>query len=272
MVGALAFVAFGTPLYAQVPVVTEVAKEEVKEELAFSGAATLNLRSSTTNPEDSNYIVLLNPRLSLNYKFEDLFTLGFDLRGNKDLNNEQRSTLTAASLSVSRSFEYSDAIGFGASAYYGAPVSKDLIKYSNSKGTIGAGGSADYTFDGVLSGLSLSASLYYERYLYQYEYANGGSILTKYGWTQTYGLSYTYEQLTLATSFSNVSTWDFEGEKENDSYLWVETISYKFNDIWSAHVGHINDGSTYDYLGASNNVRFYDKRRSQVYVGTSYRF
>ena len=73
-------------------------------------------------------------------------------------------------------------------------------------------------------------------------------------------------------NFSNVTSWDFDGSQENDSFLAVETIQYHIDDIWTVQAGHINDGNTYDYLGASNNVRVYDKRRSQVYVGASYKF
>ena len=265
---ALVLFVFGNPLYAQ----DQAATESTQEESGFSGGATLNLRSSTTNSSDPSYQILLNPSVRVGYEFEDLFSVDFDVRGNQALNNEQRSTLTGATVSLSRSFEYTKALAFSLSGYYGAPVSKDLIKYSNSKGTVGGSGGVDYSFDGVLSGLKINASLTYERYLYQYEYTNGGSILTKYGWSQDYGFSYTWDSLTFSTSFTNVSTWDFDGEQENDSYLWVETLRYKVNANWSAHIGHINDGNTYDYLGAANNVRFYDKRRSQVFIGTSYSF
>lgn len=267
-VWALAFVAFSTPLYADEP----QAPEAEKEASPFSGVASLNLRSSTTSSSDYDYRIFLSPGISLEYEFKDLFTVGFSMRGNKDLNNEMRSTLTDTSIALSRSFELAEGLGLGLDVSYGAPVSKDLIKYSNSKGTVGGSASLSYRFTGVLAGLAVNAGLSYERYLYQYDYANGGQILTKYGWNQTYGFSYTYEQFTLSTSWTNVSTWDFMGEKENDSYLWVETLQYKFNDIWAVQAGHINDGNTFDYLGAANNVKFYDKRRSQVFVGTSYSF
>jgi hypothetical protein len=263
-VWALAFVALGAPVaHAETP---------PEDAAPFSGKASLNLRSSTTSSSDYDYRIFLSAGVNLEYAFTPDYTLGLSLRGNKDLNNEQRDTLTDATLSISRNFELAEGLGLGIDAAYSAPVSKDLIKYSNAKGTVSGSGSLSYRFAGVLKGLALNAGLSYERYLYQYEYANGGQILTKYAWNQSYGASYTYEQATLNVSFTNISTWDFEGSRENDSYLWVETLQYKINDIWAVQAGHINDGNTFDYLGAANNVRFYDKRRSQVFVGTTYSF
>lgn len=268
----LAFIAFGTSLYAEEQATTEAVKEAAEEKGPFSGAASLSLRSSTTSASDYDYRIFLAAGVNLEYEFKDLLTVGLSGKGSKDLNNEQRYTMTDTTVSVSRSFEPSDGLNLGIDGYYGFPVSKDLIKYSNSKGTLGGSGSLSYSFAGQLNGLSLSAGLVYGRYLYQYESANGGELLTKYSWSQVYGVSYAYEAYTLSVNFTNVSTWDFAGDKGNDSYLWVETLQYAIDDVWTMSAGHINDGTTYDYLGAQNNVQFYDKRRSQVFVGGSYKF
>ncbi|RYZ60169.1 MAG: hypothetical protein EOP07_01665 [Proteobacteria bacterium] len=257
-----------SPLYAEEPAVVK----EVKETPAFRGVASLSLRSSTTNSSDYSYRIFLSPAVNLEYEFTDVFTVGLSARANKDLNNEQRYSMTDLSLSLSRSFELTENLGVGVDVSYGAPVSKDLYRYSNSKGTLGASGSVSYRFTGVLTGLAVNGGLSYERYLYEYQYANGGAILTKWAASQSYGISYTLQDWTLSGSFSNVTSWDFDGSQENDSFLAVETLQYKINDYWAVQAGHINDGTTYDYLGARNNVRFYDKRRSQVFVGTSYRF
>lgn len=267
-VWALAFLAMSSPLYAEEPAVVK----EVKETPAFRGVASLSLRSSTTNSSDYSYRIFLSPAVNLEYEFTDVFTVGLSARANKDLNNEQRYSMTDLSLSLSRSFELTENLGVGVDVSYGAPVSKDLYRYSNSKGTLGASGSVSYRFTGVLTGLAVNGGLSYERYLYEYQYANGGAILTKWAASQSYGISYTLQDWTLSGSFSNVTSWDFDGSQENDSFLAVETLQYKINDYWAVQAGHINDGTTYDYLGARNNVRFYDKRRSQVFVGTSYRF
>ncbi len=248
------------------------AEANIEDATPFSGKASLNLRSSTTSSSDYDYRIFFAAGVNLEYNITHDYTVGFAVKGNQDLNNEQRSTLTETTVSISRKFELTKGLGLGIDAAYSAPVSKDLIKYSNSKGIVSGSGGLSYGFTGDLEGLALSAGLSYERYLYQYEYANGGRILTKYAWNQSYGVSYTHEQATLSVSFTNVSTWDFDGEQRNDSYLWVETLQYKLNDIWAVQVGHINDGNTYDYLGAANNVRVYDKRRSQVFVGTTYSF
>ncbi|RZA22492.1 MAG: hypothetical protein EOP10_15325 [Proteobacteria bacterium] len=266
---ALAIVASGASAAFAQTKPEEVKAEEVSP---FSGKASLNLRSSTTSSSDYDYRVFFNAGVNLEYKLSPDYTVGLSVRGNKDLNNEQRGTLTDTTLSLSRNFELAEGLGLGIDAAYSAPVSKDLIKYSNSKGVVSGSAGLSYRFAGVLNGLALNAGLSYERYLYQYEYANGGQILTKFAWNQSYGASYTYDLATLSVSFTNVSTWDFDGEQENDSYLWVETLQYKLNHLWAVQAGHINDGNTYDYLGASNNVRFYDKRRSQVFVGTTYSF
>jgi len=294
---AIAFVAVSSSLYAEEPAALQNTSPSSTEEQAaaneaspFSGNFGLRLRSSTTNRTDYDYRIFINPSLSLNYEFKDLLTLGFYASGTKDLNNEQRSSLNDLNVSVSRSFQLLGAdslvvkpkteveplkeagLSLDLQAYYGAPVSRDLYKYSNSKGTLGFSPGLGYSFGGGLTGLNVNVGLTYERYLYQYEYANGGQILTKYSVSQSYGLSYTLGSWTLAGDFTNVSSWDFDDSKENDSFLAVETLRYKIDKLWSLQAGHINNGNTFDYLGESNNVTFYDKRRSQVFVGTSYNF
>ncbi|RYZ84763.1 MAG: hypothetical protein EOP04_17375 [Proteobacteria bacterium] len=202
---ALAIVASGaSAAFAETKPDEEVKAEEVAP---FSGKASLNLRSSTTSSSDYDYRIFFAAGLNLEYKLTPDYTIGFAVTGNQDLNNEQRSTFTATTLSLSRKFELAEGFGLGIDAAYSAPVSKDLIKYSNSKGIVSGSAGLSYAFTGVLEGLALSAGLSYERYLYQYEYANGGRILTKYAWNQSYGVSYTHEQATLSVSFTNVSTW-----------------------------------------------------------------
>ncbi len=263
--GAIALFAIGSPLYAEEPAA-------VKELAPFRGVAGLSLRSSTTNSSDATYQILLSPGINLEYEMKNLVTFGLSVKANKDLNNEERSTLTDLTMSASHSIKFTEAFGLGLDLSYGAPVSKDLYKYSNSKGTLGASGTLRYAFEGILTGLALSGGVTYERYLYEYQFANGGAILTKYSFSQSYGISYTWKRITGAANFTDVSSWDFDGSQENDSFLAVETIKYDIDGIWSVNVGHTNDGATFDYLGARNNVQLYDKRRSQVFIGASYSF
>ena len=265
-VWALAFLAISTPLFAEEPAAP------AKEAAPFHGVASLNLRSSTTNRSDYDYRIFLASGINLEYEFKNLVTVGLSARANKDLNREYHASMTDLSLSASRSFELAEGFGLGLDVSYGAPIQKDLYKYSNSKGTLGASGSLSYRFAGALTGLAINAGYSYERYMYEYQFANGGQILTKWAISQSYGLSYTWKQLTASANFTNVTSWDFDGSQENDSFLAVETIQYRIDDQWLAQAGHINDGNTYDYLGARNNIRIYDKRRSQVYVGGSYKF
>jgi hypothetical protein len=269
---ALAFVAFSSPLYAEDAVKVDGDNQKAAEEKPFHGVASLNVRSSTTSRSDYDYRNFLAAGLNLEYEFKDLVTVGLSARANKDLNREYRASMTDLTLSASRSFELAEGLGLGLDVSYGAPVQRDLYKYSNSKGTIGASTSLSYRFAGALSGLALNAGLSWERYLYEYQFANGGQILTKWALSQSYGISYSYQKWTLSGNFTDVTSWDFDGSQENDSFLAVETLQYHIDDVWTAQAGHINDGNTYDYLGARNNVRLYDKRRSQVYVGASFKF
>lgn len=267
-VWALAFVTLSSPLYAEEASV----KDKEKDQAPFRAVASLNLRSSTTSRSDYDYQIFLVPGINLEYEFKDLVTVGLSARARKDLNNEYHASMTDLTAAASRSFELVEGLGLGLDLSYSAPVSKDLYKYSNSKGTLGASAGLSYAFTGALSGLAVNAGLSWERYLYEYQFANGGQILTKRALSQSYGLSYEWEKWTGSANFTNVTSWDFDGNQENDSFLAVETIQYRIDDFWSVQAGHINDGNTYDYLGARNNVRLYDKRRSQVFVGASYKF
>jgi hypothetical protein len=258
---------------------TTAADESANEDgKAFSASAGLKLRSGVQNEKDRDYTVLLSATGSMGYDFKDIGALAFYINGNKDLNNEQRWYLTDASISFGRSIPLLEAaekdkgLNLAVDLSYGVPVSKDIIKYSNSKGDLGANLGLSYAFEGSLSGLNVSYGLSYSRYLYQYDDSNGGSILTKWALTQNYGASYTYQDYTLAANFSNISSYDFHHNKEDDAFNHVESLAYQINDAWTASLGHINDGRTYDYGGKANNVRLYDKYRSQVYVGGRYTF
>ncbi|MBC7659312.1 MAG: hypothetical protein H7249_06350 [Chitinophagaceae bacterium] len=273
----LVLLVFGSPLFAEEAakeIIKESAGENIKEDSkAFSGAASLALRSSTSNASEYNYRILLSPSLNVEYEFKNRFTLGLSVRGTKDLNNEMLYTLTDTTVSASRHFELAEGLNFGVDVSYGAPVSKQLYRYANAKGTAGGSVSLRYQFSGVLTGLSLSGGLTYDRYLYQYQFADGGAILTKYSVSQSYGVTYTWNKLiTGSVSFTDVTSWDFDGSQENDTYLFVETVQYHINEAFAVQAGHINDGTTYDYLGEKNNVKIYDRYRSQVFIGGTYSF
>ena len=61
-------------------------------------------------------------------------------------------TLTDLAVSASRSLELiTDSLSADASVSYGAPVNKDLYKYSNSKGTLGGSLGLSYSFPGQLN-------------------------------------------------------------------------------------------------------------------------
>lgn len=265
---------------SQLTEATESVEKKIPEEDAnpFSASVDLKLRSSTKSSKDNDYRIFLTGGGSLSYDFKDIGSVGFSIHGNKDLNNEYRWSLTETTVDFSRSFDLLPGEGegkglkLGLGVSYGAPVSKDLIKYSNSKGDLGASAGLSYAFGGSLEGLRLSYGLSYSRYLYQYSDSNGGQILTKWAFEQNYGFSYKVKAVTVSASFTNTTSYDFHHNKEDDSFLHVETLAYAIDDHWNVSAGHINDGNTFDYGGAANNVRFYDKYRSQVFVGGSYSF
>ncbi len=239
----------------------------------FSGVASLNVRSSTESHKESTYSLFLSPGLNLEYEFKDAVTVGLSARGRKDLNNEYHASFQDITLSAARSFEPIDGFGIGLDVSYSAPVDKDLYRYANSKGSLGASFSLSYRFKGALEGLAVNGGLAYARYLYSYQYADYGAILDKWSLSSSVGLSYSWKKLIVASaSFTNVSSWDFAGDQERDNFLAVESIKWIITDEWSAQIGHINDGLTYDYMGQRNNTQLYDPIRSQVFIGASYKF
>lgn len=260
------------------PALAGTAQPAPEDAKALSASVDLKLRSSTASSKDQQYRIFLTGGGNISYDIKDFVSVGFSIHGNKDLNNEYRWSLTEATVDVSRSFdlitleEEGKGLKLGLGISYGAPVAKDLIKYSNSKGEAGASAGLSYAFGGGLSGLNLSYGASYSRYLYQYDDTNGGTVLSKWAIAQSLGVAYTYKSVTLSGTFTNITGYDFHHNKEDDTFLHVETLSYAVTDHWNASVGHINDGNTYDYGGAANNIKIYDKYRSQVFVGGSYAF
>lgn len=260
---------------AKAPAAEDSAKED---DSPWSASLDLKYRTDTKNEKDQQYKRLLSGGGSVSYDIKDIGAVSLSMHGNKDLNREYRWTLTEATLDFGRSFtllegqEKGKGLKLGLDVSYGAPVAKDLIKYSNSKGELGAAVDLSYAFEGALSGFRVTYGWAYGRYLYQYDDTNGGTILTKWALTQSYGISYAYEKYSIAANFSNSTSYDFHSNKEDDSFNHVETLGYKIDDHWAVSAGHINNGNTYDYGGKANNVKFYDKYASQVFIGGSYGF
>lgn len=264
LIGSMVFVQ-SLPLFAiEEDTVYDAAKP-------WSAATGLQLRSSVANPDEADYSLALKGSFAVGYKFSDADGVALALRGTKQLNQDQLWLFDQAAIGYTRSHQFSDKGTISAGITYDFPVNKVALRYEDSKGALSGNSSVSYLFERDEHRLQLKAGIALARYFYKYSHAAGGDILVRNSFTQSLGTSYSFRHAwTLSLSFADSSSHDFNGDRFDSKYSHVETLSYAWNPKLSIAAGHTNDGNTFDYGGAANNIQVYDKYTSQIFLGCSY--
>jgi len=237
----------------------------------WSAATGMQLRSSVANPDEADYSLALRGSLGIGYQLSDVDALAIALSGTKQLNQDQLWLFDQAAVGYTRAHKFADNGTISAGLSYDFPVNKVALRYEDSKGALGGNSSISYLFEQGEHRLQLRAGIALARYIYKYRHAAGGDILVRNSFTQSVGTTYSFRQAwTLSLSFADSSSHDFNGDRFDSQYSHAETLSYAWSPKLSLTVGHTNNGNTFDYGGAANNIQVYDKYTSQIFLGCSY--
>lgn len=217
-----------------------------------------------TRSDNMDYTLRANAFLTPNY------SLRVDTGFTQDLKDSQKNTMADTLFTFRRSpIKLGRTFLFAYNLGGTAPTSKDSSDRQNMQGSARAGIVLAINPDRLVKGFAMAGAASVSRNFHEYETDVMGKVLNQYSSTQALTVSYDFPiGISISADFTHLNAVSYQGAIK-ESYEITEDISYQFNSIFSASIGHSNSGNALRPNGQDYSYRVYDENSSVVYASTT---
>ena len=181
----------------------------------------------------------------------------------RDLHNDQASDVTDTAISLRRTYAVGDTLTLVPSITGIAPTSKQSHTAENSNGALRFGAGLNHTSQKLI-GWEVGGALSGGQNFNQYETSVGGTVLSKYVFSQSLSTSYTYKRVGLSVEFVHKNGWSYQGAL-TESFEHTEELGFEITKMFSVAIGHTNGGSVLKPDGQNSNLNVINENSSMVY-------
>jgi hypothetical protein len=246
---------------------TTLVQRPKKDASIFSGFLVTNRSTGLydfkdgTREDGMDYTVRLNTNLTPDY------TLRVDTGYTQNLKDSEKNTMADTLMTFRRNpFKVGKTFLFGYNLGGTAPTSKDSSKRQNMQGSARAGVILAINPDRLVKGFAIASLASVSRNFHQYETDVMGKVLNQYSSTQELTISYDFPVgISISADLLHLNAISYQGAVV-ENYQMVEEISYQFNSVVSAAIGHSNSGSALRPNGQDYSFDMYNENSSVVYA------